>query len=117
MNVCVEVARSCLMFLKYNKHDNMSTYVHSDRAATPMLGGDDMAADANNSQPKGGWILVGFPETHSQAVLLEKNLSGFELPKPKKPGPPKITKDKKKKKDSRLALPPSPPPRVDPFPS
>ncbi|KNE60449.1 hypothetical protein AMAG_05837 [Allomyces macrogynus ATCC 38327] len=33
-----------------------------------------------------GWILVGFPRTRAQAQLLEKELTGYEEPKPVKPG-------------------------------
>ena len=81
----------------------------------------------------GGWCLVGFPETKAQAVLLEKALSGFELPKPRKSGAPKVDKEKEKGKlpsnqrpgsqenkaerASRLARPPSPSQQSEALPS
>lgn len=59
------------------------------------------------SLPAGGWVLMGFPETLNQAKLLERELSGFVLPKQKPAGPPKLTKDRKKRVKSRIAPPPS----------
>ncbi len=78
-------------------------------ASTARTGPDEMRS--------GGWVLVGFPETAAQAMLLEKELTGFEVPKTKKPGAPKVTKKKKEQRPSRLARPDSPEPRTEPFPS
>ncbi|ORZ39401.1 hypothetical protein BCR44DRAFT_1426463 [Catenaria anguillulae PL171] len=36
--------------------------------------------------PTNGWILVGFPRTRAQAALLDRELTGFEEPKPVTPG-------------------------------
>ncbi|KAI8620173.1 hypothetical protein BC830DRAFT_1100580 [Chytriomyces sp. MP71] len=49
-----------------------------------------------HSQPEApGWILLDFPRNRYQAQLLEKELSGYEDPKPVKPGNLKRTpKDK-----------------------
>ena len=82
--------------------------------------GSALAEGAEGSEKpakSGGWILLGFPETLAQATLLEKELSGFELPKQKKAGAPKVTKNKKERRPSRLARPLSPVPRTDPHPS
>lgn len=40
-----------------------------------------------------GWILVDFPKTKEQAVLLERQLTGYEEPKPIKKGDLKRTKE------------------------
>jgi adenylate kinase family enzyme len=67
---------------------------------------------------RSGWILLDFPHTAKQAQLLEKELSGFELPKPVKIGAPKITKSKKEKRNSAIARPLSPrEPAQGPYPT
>lgn len=45
------------------------------------------------SESGGGWILVNFPNTREQAVLLEKELTGYEDAKPIKKGDIKRHKD------------------------
>lgn len=56
----------------------------------------DLVIDAmcqENSKP-GGWVLVDFPRTRDQAALLERELTGYEDPKPIKKGDLKRGKDK-----------------------
>ena len=52
-----------------------------------------LVVHAMNHEPlsSGGWILVGFPNTKNQAQLLERELSGYEDPKPSKKGDLKRT--------------------------
>jgi adenylate kinase family enzyme len=64
-----------------------------------------------------GWVLVGFPETQKQAMLLESALSGYVPPEAKIPGPPVITSDVELQVPSRIAVPPKPTPRNGPLPS
>lgn len=64
-----------------------------------------------------GWILINFPETKAQAAMLEKALSGFQVPVPNPPGPPKIVNNPRARVSSRIAPPPPTPPRTDPYPS
>ncbi|KAI8843668.1 hypothetical protein BC829DRAFT_400872 [Chytridium lagenaria] len=49
----------------------------------------------------GGWVLVDFPRTRAQAQLLERELSGYEDPKPVKLGNLKRTPKEKEKPSSR----------------
>ncbi|KAH6574351.1 hypothetical protein BASA62_002468 [Batrachochytrium salamandrivorans] len=68
--------------------------------------------DALRQHPEksGGWILVGFPQTRAQAQLLERELSGYEDPKPIKKGDLKRTKDKgRSAPKSRSLIAPSEP--------
>ncbi|KXS16769.1 hypothetical protein M427DRAFT_30893 [Gonapodya prolifera JEL478] len=55
---------------------------------------NQISAPADGSPP-GGWILSDFPRNRNQAQLLEKELSGYEDPKPVKPGNLKRSKDKR----------------------
>ncbi|OUM67060.1 hypothetical protein PIROE2DRAFT_58969 [Piromyces sp. E2] len=45
--------------------------------------------DIDHPDCKGGWILVNFPQNREQAVLLEKELTGYEEPKKVKQTLPK----------------------------
>jgi hypothetical protein len=45
------------------------------------------------SEGGGGWILLDFPKTREQAVLLERELTGYEDAKPVKKGDLKRAKD------------------------
>jgi adenylate kinase family enzyme len=62
-----------------------------------------LLVEAMQQEPEkpGGWILVDFPRTKQQAQLLERELSGFEDPKPIKKGELKRTKDKERANTSR----------------
>ena len=53
----------------------------------------DALTSPTNSKP-GGTLLVGFPRTKAQAQLLERELSGYEDPKPIKKGDLKRTPDR-----------------------
>jgi len=69
---------------------------------------------------EGGFVLLGFPSTLSQAQLLETALSGFELPKPvsaKSTGVPRLSKARKEKLGSKVAPAPLPPAQEGPYPS
>ncbi|KAI9197523.1 uncharacterized protein BJ171DRAFT_427982 [Polychytrium aggregatum] len=79
--------------------DNLvvSLVVDAIRKATPS---DD------NPISSGGWVLVDFPANRNQAQLLEKELSGYEDPKPVKLGnlkrtPKEKTKEKEKEAKSK----------------
>ncbi|KAI8928765.1 hypothetical protein BC831DRAFT_447306 [Entophlyctis helioformis] len=62
--------------------------------------------DALSQQPpkSGGWIVVDFPRTRVQAQLLERELSGYEDPKPVKKGDLKRPKDKDKSASKNRSL-------------
>ncbi len=102
-----------------NNNTNQQTQPNSAGAGAGVSSGADSArtasaaasaaAAASDGQYSGGWVLVGFPETLAQAQLLEKELSGYEPPKPKKAGAPKVTSKREERRASRLAPPPSPP--------
>lgn len=55
----------------------------------------DLVVYALNQQSEGGggWILLDFPKTRDQAVLLERELSGYEDAKPAKKGDIKRAKE------------------------
>ncbi|RKO93481.1 hypothetical protein BDK51DRAFT_25580, partial [Blyttiomyces helicus] len=56
----------------------------------------------------GGWILVDFPRTRAQAQILEKELSGYEDPKPVKLGSLKRTPKEKPQRRRSLIAPADP---------
>ena len=49
-----------------------------------------LVTDAMSMEPapekRGGWLILDFPQTRNQAMLLEKEISGYEDPKPAKKG-------------------------------
>jgi adenylate kinase family enzyme len=62
-----------------------------------------LVIDAMGQEPEkaGGIILVDFPRTKQQAQLFERELSGFEDPKPLKKGDLKRTKDRERSTTAR----------------
>lgn len=74
-------------------------------------------SDSARDSPSQGWVLVDFPRTARQAMLLEEALSGYKPPSDPVPGPPVLAASQGDRVPSRLAPPPTPPPRTGPLPS
>lgn len=62
---------------------------------------------STDSQSTGGWIALDFPRNRQQAQLFEKEISGYEDPKPIKPGNIKRTPKDKDKTPRRSLIAPS----------
>ncbi|KAI8909472.1 hypothetical protein DFJ77DRAFT_472693 [Powellomyces hirtus] len=75
-------------------------------AIQKLLPPDDASGES------GGFILADFPRTRAQAQLLEKELSGYEDPKPVKPGNLKRTPKEKTRRRSQIA--PTDPQQLEP---
>ena len=89
------VAHAISMVMKPLQAASTSTATESDDNKAQDVSGNapDTAAstddtqDTSTSSARGGWICVGFPETAAQAMALEKELTGFEVPKAEKKKP------------------------------
>eukprot|EP00727_Mastigamoeba_balamuthi_P014471 m51a1_g9649 hypothetical protein (1744) ;mRNA; f:1177012-1182708 len=74
------------------------------------------AIRAAQSENPGGWVLDGFPETAAQAAALEKELSGYEAPKPATPPNRRKRRSQVNAKQSVLTTaPPEPPKQPEPL--